>query len=182
MVFSKEENPTLLFYPRARSATRYEIPEGTIHIAEGALQGASYLEEVNIPSSLQTIGKQSFYQCTSLKEITYSSPTQLKSIDIQAFGACRGLTAFEVPSSVESIGSQAFIQCNGLVSFKISDNSLLGSVTSNLLNLTSVKEFTVGKNTKVQNTNIHCYLKSLNFYKSKRKKPIIKRHSKSLAM
>ena len=151
VVFSKEENPTLLFYPRARSATRYEIPEGTIHIAEGALQGASYLEEVNIPSSLQTIGKQSFYQCTSLKEITYSSPTQLKSIDIQAFGACRGLTAFEVPSSVESIGSQAFIQCNGLVSFKISDNSLLGSVTSNLLNLTSVKEFTVGKNTKVQN-------------------------------
>ena len=65
----------------------------------------SSVEEVVLPSTVQTISDYAFYGCTGLKSITL--PTNLKTISYYAFGNT-GLPFIHVPASVTSIGDSAF--------------------------------------------------------------------------
>lgn len=51
-----------------------------------------------------------------------SIPNSVKSIGLQAFINCPGLTYVFVPNSVISIGSFAFSECSGLVTLTISES------------------------------------------------------------
>ena len=65
-----------------------------------------------IPSSVTTIGMQSFLDCTGLTNITI--PSSVTSIGAQAFSDCTGLKRVNIPSSVRSIGDSGFYHCTNL--------------------------------------------------------------------
>ena len=84
----------------------------------------SNLTYVQLPSTVETIGKYAFYGCGfgQIYENWFradgASKSNLKYIETYAFGGCANLTRFEFPSSVISIGDHAFTNC-GLTALAI---------------------------------------------------------------
>jgi len=86
--------------------------------------GACPLTRVEeIPSSITTIGLETFLNCEQL--VFINIPESVTSIGDEAFRGCNSLTSIEIPESVTSIGDGTFNQCNNLTSIKI-----LGPITS----------------------------------------------------
>ncbi|MDE6666843.1 MAG: leucine-rich repeat domain-containing protein, partial [Clostridia bacterium] len=106
------------------------------------------LTSINIPSNVTSIGKDAFYECTSIASITvaeknpnYKSigncllskngatlilgcknsiiPNGVTSISNYAFYNCNFLTSITIPSGVTSIGNYAFQYCSSLTSIII---------------------------------------------------------------
>lgn len=73
-----------------------------------------------IPSSVTSIGSQTFRGCTELTSITI--PNSVTSIGPYAFNGCTGLTSVNIPNSVTTIESSAFQGYTGLTSVIIPDN------------------------------------------------------------
>jgi hypothetical protein len=75
-------------------------------------------------SDITSIGKNAFYGCGGITEITV--PNSITSICIDgagntsgSFEGCSGLTSINIPSGVTSIGIRAFYYCSGLTSIDI---------------------------------------------------------------
>ena len=90
------------------------IPEGCLSIGYNAFMFQS-LEEIVLPSSLQSLAGLSIYGCRSLKEITL--PENLVSIGELAFCYCESLIEVTIPQSVEQLGGGAFCECTGIERF-----------------------------------------------------------------
>ena len=73
--------------------------------------------DLNIPSSVTTIGDYAFYYCERLKSVT--TPNSVKTIGQWAFAYCTGLTSVTIPYSVKTIGDNVFYYCEGLKSVTI---------------------------------------------------------------
>ena len=67
--------------------------------------------ELETPNSVTEIGSYAFYNCTSLKSVTFGSDSQLTSIGWSAFYGCSNLTSITIPDSVTFIGNYAFYNC-----------------------------------------------------------------------
>lgn len=131
--------PVLGISPRAfievKTLTYVHLPEGATTIGEWAFQGCSKLRRVEIPSSVQHIGREAFDDClrlteavipegiTSLNEGTFQNcvnltaitlPGTLTEIHSSALSGCRSLAEITIPTGVQMIDSQAFANCNGL--------------------------------------------------------------------
>ena len=78
-----------------------------------AFYGLKNLEIVCLPSSLLTIGFQSFGECDHLR-IVLIEEGNLETISGRAFENCKSLTDFKIPSSIKSIGDSAFVDCKSL--------------------------------------------------------------------
>ena len=100
-----------------RTATSFEIPEGTTSIGYYAFANCSSLASITMPDGVTLIGEGAFALCTSLTSITM--PDSVTSIGSAAFYGCTGLTSVIIPNSVTSIGSSAFYYCTGLTSVTI---------------------------------------------------------------
>ena len=72
---------------------------------------------LSLPENLRIIGVKSFYRCTGLRTIKFSS--QIEEIGNEAFSECSGLTSITIPEGVTSIGFSAFAQCENLLSITI---------------------------------------------------------------
>jgi hypothetical protein len=90
---------------------------------------------IDFPSNLTTINENAFYQCSSLQSITL--PSLLTSIGINAFFQCNSLTTIDFPSNLETINISAFLYCNGLtsISFPSSINVIDYNAFANCSNL-----------------------------------------------
>ncbi len=89
--------------------------EGTQYTVNGIGVGAFYDWEVNdvsLPSTIQSIGRSAFSNCGSLSQIHFSEG--LTRIDQTAFLYCTDLQRVDIPSSVKFIGYGAFYGCYGL--------------------------------------------------------------------
>lgn len=73
--------------------------------------------EVTIPNSVTSIGKEAFSRCRDIKAITI--PNSVTTIGDDAFEFCKGLTSINIPNSVTEIGKNAFYDCTGLSSITI---------------------------------------------------------------
>ncbi|HEY5591235.1 MAG TPA: leucine-rich repeat protein [Paludibacter sp.] len=67
-----------------------------------------------IPSSVTNIAVDAFYNCSGLNSITI--PSSVTTLENWAFENCTGLSQISIPASVNSIGSYAFYNCSGLTS------------------------------------------------------------------
>jgi len=101
VLFNKDMT-TLIQYPIKKSATSYTIP-----------------------SSVTTIGKYAFCECSTLTSVTI--PTSVTAIDEAAFNEA-GLTSITIPASVTSIGKYAFYECPNLAFVIFVSGSQLESI------------------------------------------------------
>lgn len=86
------------------------IENGITHIGDRSFyfmwHSNPYLTSVEIPSSVQTIGKFAFGSCDGLTNVVI--PEGVTSIGEQAFIYCRYLTSLSLPSTLTSVGDAAF--------------------------------------------------------------------------
>ena len=72
-------------------ATKVQIKEGTVGIADGAFSFCSNFTEVKLPDSLESIGDEAFLHCTGLKSVII--PVKVKNIAPHASGYIDPYTA-----------------------------------------------------------------------------------------
>lgn len=82
--------------------------EGTWNWDEGVFARCSSLTDVKF-KACNYIGDQAFYSCNALNHITL--PSDLKTIDQNAFAYCHNLHSVDFPPLLERIGSYAFQDC-----------------------------------------------------------------------
>ncbi|MCX4313632.1 MAG: leucine-rich repeat protein [Clostridia bacterium] len=94
------------------------IPDdGSVTAIGGNAFYDSGLENIIIPSSVNTIGNYAFYNCEGLENIII--PSSVKTIGSNAFCLCSGLTSVVIEEGVTSIGDQAFRNCSNIVNITL---------------------------------------------------------------
>ena len=101
---------------------RVQLPKGLKSIGVGAFSGCSSLKEITIPSSITAIEESTFSGCSSLKEISF--PSSVTSIGSYAFSGCSSLKEITIPPSITSIEELAFLD-SGITNITISGNGLI---------------------------------------------------------
>ena len=100
-------------------------------IEEYAFYRCMYLEKIEIPASVTSIGGYAFNSCENLKELAFAPNSQLKSIGEYAFGAVStdtvspAYTSVQIPASVTEIGQNAFYRCTELKTVEFEEGSQL---------------------------------------------------------
>ncbi len=100
----------LMLYPAGRRASSYAIPSSVDTIAKQSFAGANYLTEVVIPNSVTMIDASAFNRCNGLHSVTI--PTG--SIGWNAFYGCESLETVYVGHAVDRINYRAFMACDNL--------------------------------------------------------------------
>ena len=98
------------------------------------------LEEVQMPSTIEKMDRETFRGCKSLKKVIFAPNSQLKTIPVNTFWECKKLTYFDIPESVEEIGSYAFAY-SGLTKVTIPEN--IKKIGENAFNETQLTEITI---------------------------------------
>ena len=83
----------------------------------------SISKTISIPSSVTSIGRNSFAYCVNLEDLVV--PTNVTIIDRGAFSGCINLSSITIPESVKFIGKWAFGHCKSLKTIKISKNTVI---------------------------------------------------------
>lgn len=93
---------------------------------------------VDIPATVTSIGRFTFYQCRTITSL--SIPGSVEYIGSSAFEDCAGLTNITLSDGLEYIGGSAFEGCNGLTKLTIPStvNSIMLNAFKNCRNLNSV--------------------------------------------
>ena len=107
------KNATILIqYAVGKKSTSFTIPNSVTNIGKEAFYDCTSLKSVTIPDSVTDIGWSTFADCTSLTSIVI--PDSVTSIDWQAFYGCKSLKSVVIPNSVTSIGWDVFYGCKSL--------------------------------------------------------------------
>lgn len=97
-------------------------------IPDGLFFNCSRLESVDLPATIESIGKKSFENCTALKKFTLPKYTQ--TIEEYAFAGCSNLVDISSSTTIKRIEKCAFTHCKQLRSFQIyKDVQYIGEFT-----------------------------------------------------
>ena len=96
VLFDKKEKKCI-GYPSGRIERSYVIPDGTLAVGGAAFASCYDLDEIILPTSIQTLEDRAFQSCLGLKSIKL--PNQLNSIAPAAFLDCSSLKSIECDSS-----------------------------------------------------------------------------------
>ncbi len=88
------------------TAAHINVPSSVNSIGDEAFWGCTSLTSINIPASVTTIGDAAFSCCSLLLSINALS--SVRAIGDYAFYGCKSLQSITIPSSVTSIGRKAF--------------------------------------------------------------------------
>ena len=125
---------------------------------ENMFSGCTSLVSVNFQEAfpnLQTIGKNTFYQCHSLahlsssQEYTYIMPNTVTSISQSAFFECKGIKYISISPNVTYIGPSCFHTCPSLqyVDFNNNQNDVDFNNWGAFMGCTSLKAMSLPTNT-----------------------------------
>ena len=126
------EKKSLLLYLQSSTAEHLDVPDGIREIEDRAFF-RSNLVSVSLPGSVERIGRESFYQCTALRDVELSEG--LKTIEADAFTNCDKLREIEIPASVTDIAEAVFTDAHlkeirvapGNEVFTVSDGALINT-------------------------------------------------------
>ena len=90
-----------------------EFPETLTEIGEYAFAGSA-IKTVEIPKAVETIKEHCFYNCFSLKSVTFEYGCKLSVVTRSTFENCKILNSINLPYSVRSIKDNAFGGCKML--------------------------------------------------------------------
>ncbi len=102
-------------------------------ISHVAFYEAKCLQEINVPRAVKKINGKSvndgvaFYNCVSLKKVTFAENSQLEEIQYQAFCKCSSLKEITLPDSLKTLGKEAFLG-TALVDSPFTRNSQCSSI------------------------------------------------------
>lgn len=90
------------------------IPDGVKFINDYAFYNNGGLESIEIPNSVEDIGKYAFSLCYNLRNVIINSESSLKILDNNSFSMCYELAQMPFPSSLERIRDNSFRDCHSL--------------------------------------------------------------------
>ena len=97
------------------------IPAGVENLSQEIFMYCTGLESVTIASTnISIVPTSCFYNCTALKDVQL--PNTIQTIGRAAFGKCSSLTALPTSSSLTSINNNAFTECNGIQTLELPSN------------------------------------------------------------
>lgn len=96
----------------------YVIKAGTVAISDGAFADCRFVEGIEIPSTVEKIGKEAFYNCDKLKSIAF--PEKITEILYDTLFSCDSLEEISLGKNVEAIDSSAFRYCPALKKITVS--------------------------------------------------------------
>lgn len=115
-IYNKDKSKLLCVAPVARIIT---IPEGVTQFAENAISGNNVIEEITIPSTVDTIPNGFFSYCGNLKKVILN--VGVKKIEQKAFNYCTSLEYVKFPEGLTHIGNGSdvfsdgvFVHCDNL--------------------------------------------------------------------
>ena len=115
---------TRLASVKFESNSQLKAIAGGYNPSDGAFYGCTSLTSIEIPASVQTIGKAAFQECTKLATVKFDKESRLKTIAPGSFYRCP-ITTIDIPASVQTIGEAAFWHCTKLATVKFEAGSLL---------------------------------------------------------
>ena len=131
--------------------TNIEIPSSVTSIGDSAFFNCQILTQINIPSNVTSIGNGVFAGCRTLKDITI--PSGVTNIGDNAFERCGDLEDITIPSGVTNIGDNAFAGCWELKDLtipssvtNIGDNAFRNCIRLDLVINNTERNVTVGRN------------------------------------
>lgn len=92
------------------------IPNGVTRLNDYCFKNCNF-KKVIIPTSVETIGKGAFSDCTNLLHVEL--PHGLIAIEDHTFARCTSLALVKIPDSVRVIGDGAFAYCEALTGVKL---------------------------------------------------------------
>ena len=121
----------LITYPQGKKGKRYTIPTGVIRIGDGAFDGCSSLNSIEIPASVSHIEKGTFKNCSSLASIQVAEDNpeycsmdgvlfHRKQRKLITYPQGKKGKRYTIPAGVISIGDGAFDDCLSLDAVAIS--------------------------------------------------------------
>ena len=88
------------------------LPEGLVSIKQGAFKSCWTMPTINIPESVEYIGKYAFDNCQSIEQIVI--PSRVTVIEEGTFFGCLALKDVVLHDQITSIGAIAFTNCYSL--------------------------------------------------------------------
>lgn len=113
------------------------------HIMKNAFKNSNIKNIEQLPSSLQTVGKQAFMNSSKLVSIDLSK-TNVNNIDDECFFNCTNLKEILLPNNVRRLGKKVFMNCKNLTSITI-PNSVTNIDSSAFENCTNLNKIILNK-------------------------------------
>ena len=153
VIYNKDKT-ILYYYPVAKSGSSFTIIEGVTDIGYEAFAGSTKLNQINIPSSLKTIGFGVFDLCNQLTNVKVDSANKyysnnnndgilydknIKTIIYYPLG--KNEETFKIPEGVNVIGSRAFRNCTNLKKVTIPES--VGIISEEAFEESGLTEITI---------------------------------------
>ena len=116
------------------SITSVELPSSLEVIGRRAFDSCASLTDVSIPASVTSINYQGFYNCTSLQSVTFEDNSNLQTIGEYAFQNS-SITSITIPEMVASIDNAAFQSCTNLATVVIKSENIYTNATDVIANV-----------------------------------------------
>ena len=86
------------------------------------------LAEIQIPSSVMSIGNYAFAYCDNLKTVQVPEDSQLSGVYKSAFYNCTKLSEMEIPAQVQEIDDYSFYGCSAFTAMPLDADSQLAAI------------------------------------------------------
>lgn len=95
------------------------LEEGLTEIKPFVFYGFSNIKNINVSTTVKTIGDHAFTNCTNLETCVLPTNSQTEVISEAAFSGCTSLKKMDLPTSVTAIGKDAFRNCSAMTEVKL---------------------------------------------------------------